>query len=329
VPSLLRFASRFKRVTIVCHPNADPDSVGSACALQEYLRGKCKGIETVILTPEGVNSVTERLLAYLSLKVADEIPPSTDLFILVDLSSLEQIPSVKEAVEGGIPFAILDHHVPDPTTKGRASFSIIQERSSTCEVVFETIGRSKLSKAALNALMAGLIYDSRRFLNYPNQSICSAYRMIQLGADPSRAIKLLASEEGPSERMAKLKGAARLCAYRGGRYNIALTQVGSFEASVARALTNLGADLALVASENGNEVRISARSTDAFFKSSGLNLARDVMQPLAAKFSGQGGGHPTAASTNAKCDLESMISSALGLISKKLGCELKEISTKK
>jgi nanoRNase/pAp phosphatase (c-di-AMP/oligoRNAs hydrolase) len=329
VPSFLRFASRFKRVAIVCHPNADPDSIGSACALQEYLRGKCKGMETTILTPDGINSVTERLLAYLSLKVEDEIPRSTDLFLLVDLSSLDQIPSIKEAVESGIPFAILDHHVPDSSTKERAAFSIIKEKSSTCQVVFETIGSSELSKAALNALLVGLIYDSRRFLISPNQSISSAYRMMELGADPAKAIALLAMEEDPSERMAKLKGAARIKLYKAGRYNIALTNVGSFEASVARALINLGADLALVISENGKEHRISSRSTDAFFKSSGLNLAKDVMQPLAAIFSGHGGGHPTAASTNASCDGESMMSSALGLISKKLGCELKEISTKK
>jgi len=329
VPSLLRFASRFNRVAIVCHPNADPDSIGSACALQEYLRGKCKGMETTILAPDGINSVTERLLAYLSLKVEDEIPPTANLFILVDLSSLDQVPSIKEAVESGVPFAILDHHVPDSSTKEKAAFSIIKERSSTCEVVFEAIGSSALSKTAMNALLAGLIYDSRRFLISPDQSICSAYRMIELGADPSKAIALLASEEDPSERMAKLKGAARLRLYKAGRYNIALTNVGSFEAAVARALTNLGADLGLVVSENGKEHRISARSTEAFFKSSGLNLAKDVMQPLAAIFSGHGGGHPTAASANASCDGESMISSALGLISKKLGCQLKEINTKK
>jgi len=329
VPSLLRFASRFKRIAIVCHPNADPDSVGSACALQEYLRSRCKGMETTILAPDGVNSVTERLLAYLSLKVEDEIPALTDLFILVDLSSLDQVPSIKEAVEGGVPFAILDHHVPDNSTKEKASFSIIKERSSTCEVVFETVGGTKLSKNALNALMAGLIYDSRRFLNHPNESLKSAYNIMKLGGDPSKAIALLSAEEAPPERMAKLKGAARVQIYKAGRFNIALTNVGSYEAAVARALTNIGADLALVVSENGKDVRISGRSTDSFFRSSKLNLAKDVMQPLADAFSGHGGGHPTAASANAKCDAESMVSSALGLISKKLGCQLKEISTKK
>jgi nanoRNase/pAp phosphatase (c-di-AMP/oligoRNAs hydrolase) len=329
VSRLLEFASRFKRAAIVCHPNADPDCIGSAYALQEYLRKKCRGMEITILALDGVNTVTDRLLADLSLRVEEAIPQSVDLFVLVDLSSLDQIPSIKEAIASGIPFAILDHHVPDSSTIERAALAIVKERSSACEVVFESVGRATLSKTALNALLAGLIYDSRRFLNSPEQSIKSAYRMIELGADPARAMALLTSDEDPSERMAKLKGAARLRLYRANGYNIAITNVGSFEATVARSLTNLGADLAMVVAENGKNIRISARSTEAFHRSSGLNLARDVMQPLAATLSGHGGGHPTAASANAKCDGESMMSSALELISKKLGSPLKEINTKK
>lgn len=325
----MEFASRFKRVAIVCHPNADPDCIGSAYALQEYLKKKCAGMEITILALDGVSGLTERLLAYLSLRVEEAIPKAIDLFVLVDLSSLDQLPPIKEASESGIPYAILDHHVPDGSTIEKASLAMVKERSSTCEVVFEAMGACALSKAAMNALLAGLIYDSRRFLNLPDQSIRSAYKMMESGADPSKAIALLASEEDPSERMAKLKGAARLRLYKADRYNIAVTKVGSFEATVARSLTNLGADLALVAAENGKNVRISGRSTEAFRKSTGLNLAKDVMQPLAASFSGHGGGHPTAASANARCDSESMISSALDLVSKGLCTKLKEINTKK
>jgi nanoRNase/pAp phosphatase (c-di-AMP/oligoRNAs hydrolase) len=329
VHKLLDFATRFKRVAIVCHPNADPDCIGAAYALQESLKKKCRGMEITVLTLDGVNAVSDRLLAYLSLRVEDGIPPSVDLFILVDLSSLDQVPSIKQVISGGIPFAILDHHVPDSQTLERATLAILKKRSSACEVVFEAIGAVSLSKTALTGLLAGLIYDSRRFLNFPEQSIKSAHKMIKLGADPSKVMALLATEEDPSERMAKLKGAARLRLYRADDYNIVVTNVGSFEATVARAITNLGADLAMVVAENGKDVRISGRSTETFFRSSGLNLAKDIMQPLAASFSGHGGGHPTAASANARCDGESMTSSALELISKKLGTSLKEINTKK
>lgn len=329
MPDLLEFASRFKRVTIVCHPNADPDCVGSAYALQEYLKKNCRGMKIAVLAPDGVNTVTDRLIAHLALKLEDEIPPSTDLFILVDTSSLEQVPAVKAAIASGIPYAILDHHAPDEETVKGASLAMVKDRPSTCEVVFEATAGGTLSKTALNALLTGLIYDSRRFLNSPDHSIRSAYRMMELGADPSKAMALLAAEEDPSERMAKLKGAARLRLYKADGYTIAITRVGSFEATVARALTNLGADLALVVAQNGKDVRISARSADSFHRSSGLDLARDVMQPLAATLSGNGGGHPTAASANARCDGESILSSALALISKKLGTQLKEINTKK
>lgn len=330
MPEFLDFSTRFKRVVIVCHPNADPDCLGAAYALQECLRKKHKTMEITVLTPEGVNSVSDRLIASLSLRVEDELPKSVDLFILVDLSSLEQVPRVKETILArDIPYAILDHHVPDNKTLDNAAIAIVKERSSTCEVVYETVNASVLSKTALTALLTGLIYDSRRFLNYPEQSIESAHKMIELGADPSKAMTLLTTDEDPSERMAKLKGAARLRLFQADNYRIAVTNVGSFEAAVARALTTLGADLALVVAENGKDVRISGRSTDIFFRSSSLNLASDIMQPLATTFSGHGGGHPTAASANAKCDAESMVSSALDLIAKKLGSTPKEINTKK
>ncbi len=202
------------------------------------------------------------------------------------------------------------------------------------DVRFEALGSGcrALDQRALDALLAGIIYDSRRFLIFPETSIGAAARLVRLGSNPSKVLQLLTSEQDPSERIAKLKGATRLRLFRSsgllGDWIVALTSVGSYEASVARAMTDLGADVAIVISANGKSVRVSARSTDAVFKKTDLNLARDLMKKLAESFPGQGGGHPTAASVNLKGDPGEIESRALSLISDKVG-SLKQIATKK
>ena len=330
---LTPFLAKYARITIVCHPNADPDCIGSAYALQTSMKSSYPKKTVTVFAPDGVNAASVRLNEYLDFKPENVLPVKTDIYVLVDTSSLDQVPSVKESIKKErVPYAIVDHHVADKETVSGAAFSVLQQKSSACEVLFEALDKNALSKKAALALLAGLIYDSRRFLTIPDSSIMAAAKMIGLGADAALAIRLLTSEEDPSEKMAKLKGVARLRLFQAGEWLIAATNVGAYEASVARSMTNLGADLAIVINEGGEGVRLSGRSTEKFFKESGLNLAKDVMQFLAGSFNGQGGGHPTAASVNLKGRAEAVESAAMELIALKLGIrpgDIKEINTKK
>jgi nanoRNase/pAp phosphatase (c-di-AMP/oligoRNAs hydrolase) len=331
--SLLDFILGFGNITIVCHPNADPDCIGSAYALITFLRKRLPRGHAVILASEGISMVSERLMDYLQLQPVIDLPEATDLYVLVDTSSIDQVPAVKRAVENGkVPYAIVDHHVSDERTVGDAAFSLVKECSSTCEIIFEALDKKSLNKKAFQALLVGIIYDSRRFLILPDSTILAASKLIDLGAKADLALSLLSLEQDPSERMAKLKGAARLRLYKASDWLIAVTNVGSFEASVARSLTDLGADVALVINEDGKSIRLSGRSTESIFKKTGLNLAKDLMQPIAESFSGQGGGHPTAASVNLKGSLGKVMPLAMDLIASKLcikGSSIKEIHTKK
>jgi len=332
---LLDFISRFRKVTAVCHPNADPDCIGAAYALLAASESQAGGPLITILAPEGTNTASSKLIEYLGVRVVPTPPEATDLYLFLDMPSIDQVPALKVQMEkAGTPYALIDHHVPDEKTLKNASFSIVKARSSTCEIVFEALGsrRSSLDRKALDALLAGIIYDSRRFLILPETALGTAARLVRLGSSPSKVLQLLTSEQDISERIAKLKGASRLRLFRSsgapGDWVVALSGIGSYEASVARALTDLGADVAVVVSADGRSVRVSARSTDAISKKTGLNLARDVMKMLAESFSGQGGGHPTAASVNVKGDAQEIESRALALIAEKTG-PLREIPTKK
>ena len=251
----------------------------------------------------------------------------------MDTSSLDQVPNVKShIINNGTPYVLLDHHFPDPQTMNNATIAIVRESSSTCEIVYDVLKKQILTSEALEALLVGIIYDSRRFLIRPGQSIKAASKLIKKGVKAELAMELLSADQDPSEKMAKLKGAARTRIFRASSWTLAVTHVGAFEASVARALTDLGADLALVINDSAEPLRLTGRSHDHFYNQTSFNLARDLMQPLAEEFSGQGGGHPTAASANLKTSASSLLPRIFDLIADKLRIQKKsivEIDTKK
>ncbi|MCX8181641.1 MAG: DHH family phosphoesterase [Candidatus Methanomethyliaceae archaeon] len=333
MPELLVYLSAFRHITIVCHPNADPDCIGSAYALQTSINSTIPTSKVTIYAPDSVNTASHRLINYLKIEMSQEIPPETDVFLLVDTSSLDQVPAVKSHIlNNGTPYVLLDHHFPDYQTMNNAAFTIVRETSSACEIVYEVLKKQTLTTAALDALLVGIIYDSRRFLIRPGQSIKVASKLIKRGAKAELAIDLLSTDQDPSEKMAKLKGAARTRIFRTPSWTFALTHVGAFEASVARALTDLGADLAFVINDSTEPIRLTGRSQDHFYNQTGLNLARDIMKPLAEEFSGQGGGHPTAASANLKTSTSKLLTRIFDLLAEKLHIQrgsIVEIDTKK
>jgi len=332
LPDLLKFLSSYRRVVLLCHPNADPDCIGSAYAIQSALGARDPSVTVSILAPDGVNTASSKLVEYLNVKFAGSLDEACELLVLVDMPSLDQLPEVKEiVVRRKIPYAIIDHHTEEPGCLDGAVYSRLMRTSSTCEIVYRSVPKKYLDRRAIQALLTGLVYDSRRFLIQPNASIRAALKMVRRGADFALALEMLLNEQDISERIARLKGVARVRLYRARDWIFATSSIGAFEASVARSLTDLGADLALVASSDGGKSRITGRLNERFHRATSLNLASCVMHPLAERFSGTGGGHPSAASANLSAQPEEAIAVALALISEKLclkAGELKEISTR-
>jgi len=326
-------ASNYGNIRVVCHPNADPDCLGSAFAIMTSLKATLPGIDIAVVAPDGIGAVSSRLVSYLGISAEDSLPEETELVILVDMPSMAQIPSVKEVVVAkDVPYVLIDHHVRDKEAAAAALYSVIKNKSSTCEIVYALLDKSTLDVKALQGLVTGIVYDSRRFLLPPDTAIRAVVGMMHKGASLRLAVEMLTNEQGASERMARLKGASRVKIYKAGEWLIAFSRVGSFEASVARALTDIGADLAFIIHEEKGALRLTGRSTDKFHRMTGLNLSSDIMKPLAVAFAGQGGGHPTAASVNLSATSDEVTSKTLSLIFSKLGLreqDLKAINTKK
>jgi nanoRNase/pAp phosphatase (c-di-AMP/oligoRNAs hydrolase) len=122
-----------------------------------------------------------------------------------------------------------------------------------------------------------------------------------------------------SERLARLKAAQRLTIYRMDPWIVVTSNLGSFQSSAARGILNLGADVVIIAGNEKEELKASLRSTEEFYRNSGIHLGEDVTKPLSEPYKGAGGGHPTAAGINGFGEAEKFLVDAAEIIKAKLG----------
>ncbi|MEM2897577.1 MAG: DHH family phosphoesterase, partial [Candidatus Bathyarchaeia archaeon] len=121
------------------------------------------------------------------------------------------------------------------------------------------------------------------------------------------------------EKIARLKAAQRMQMWRLKDWLIVTSEVGSYHASVARALTMLGADVAIVGSGNKEGIKLSLRSSKEFFEKTKVHLGRDIAIPVGNFVNGMGGGHALAAGINGSGKIEVAIKKCVELLTIRLG----------
>jgi phosphoesterase RecJ-like protein len=142
-----------------------------------------------------------------------------------------------------------------------------------------------------------------------------AASIMEQGASLDKVLKALQSPPPDiSQRIARLKAAKRMHVLRAGELIIAITHVGAYEASAARALLDLGADVAIIVSEHGAETRVVARARKDAEEKYGIHLGRDIMEELARRLGGGGGGHSQAAAVSTQASLERVIGEVIKVV---------------
>jgi hypothetical protein len=99
---------------------------------------------------------------------------------------------------------------------------------------------------------------------------------------------------------------------------IVFTQVGAYQASVARALIKVGANLAFVGGGRKEKIQISIRSDEKFYSKTNFHLGKALAQPLEDYFPCSGGGHPTAAGINGEGSFKKYVKKAKEILHKRL-----------
>jgi len=323
--ALKRFLERSKprRCGLICHRNADPDAIFAAYVLARLLRKLRPSLRCDIVALEGPDRISKLLMKTIPVNWTERLPlERMDFVALVDTSSLDQLGDLGEAVEkSGKPLVVVDHHCPQAKTVQSSKVRVIDEEAkAACEVVYEMCNQLgfQIGRREALALFLGIAHETKHFHIANAKTLRIVADLAAKRINVAEALASMAQPMSHSERVARLKAASRLELHKIHGWILALSHVNSHEASAARGLVALGADIAFVVGKKGGEIRLSFRSTEDFYKKTGVHLGRDVASPLGERVSGVGGGHATAAGFNGKGEVSSVASEALKILRLKI-----------
>ena len=294
------FLSRLPKrgAVIVTHRNADPDAAGAAIGVAEA--ALLYGSKPIILAPEGLSKASRRLAEAVEVdkRFAGDVTQEIDTVIIVDTASPGQLAPFDRLLEKARRIIAIDHHASNMLSDIVDSAIILPSAASTSEIVAYAgkLLRIAFSWRAATMLYAGILSDSRMLrISGPFTAEALAY-LLDMGARTGLVSSVARDvrEKDTSERIALLKAASRLRYARACKnILVAVTHVGSFEASAARALIELGADVAAVAKDSREGVRVSVRVSQRALSSS--VSASSVAKYIGEKLGGEAGGHESAA----------------------------------
>lgn len=330
---LLTYVHKSTRIIMFTHQNADPDALCAAYSMHWLIRKLNRKAEVQVVSPEGISEQSRTILSKVKMELKESIDSEpVDLIFMIDTSSMWTLGSVKDLVEvmaRDNPLVLVDHHHPNEGISKYSPLAFIdEEATSTCEVVFNLFKDLKVipSKKVSQVLLTGVMFDTRHFIIGKVETFELAAELCRLGASPSTSARWLHTVTSLSERVARLKAAQRCKIYRIKDWIMAVSNLSSYQASGARALISLGADLAIVVGSKKGILRVNLRATEQFVESTGIHLGKDLSSSVGNAFNGAGGGHSTAAGAITKAGTAEEISDhILRRISSLLGAPLKEI----
>lgn len=296
----LEFLRNFQgMIVLVMHSQADPDAVGAAIGLTHLIQ--ITNPNLIIRTLEPTLSVLGHNLLEFSdfhletIEVNQVNPPA--LFVFLDTNYIDpQLITPKRQ------FAIIDHHVPIPPEVEVIFDYQLNSFYSTTEIIASWYYNEEipLTKQVIKGLLAGIIYDTRRFLNADSELFDCVNFLLQNSPNIYLdTMKLFTSSRTQSEKLACIKAAQRMKRVTIKDKILLFSYVSSFEAAAARSLIFLGGDITIVIANRKQETRISLRTTSSLPKETGISLGKDIIPELINQFGGTGGGHDSAAGYNA------------------------------
>ena len=114
---ILAEIKKAKRILLNCHRGPDPDSIGSALAMYEVLKGWGKDVVVVCSSGDLFDNVSF-LQGYSKIKKGVDFSkfdfPQYDLFITLDSSNWSMVTGDNEMSVPDIPLVVIDHHKTNP-----------------------------------------------------------------------------------------------------------------------------------------------------------------------------------------------------------------------
>ena len=320
---------RLRYALVLCHRNADVDAYCSAYAIVSLLKQINPKVNISITSPKGLSALARRVQDRLRMDLTESPNiKEADLIVVVDTGDLSLLESFEDEIKSTKATKIfIDHHPLTKSVESVADFLLIDEKASSCsEIIYELFKAKKvgLIQDVAQALLTGILFDSQHLAIADCKTIKIVSELCK-SASLTTSKELLEMPRSLPEIIAHMKAAKRLRVYRAREWIIAITDVNSFQASVANAFLGLGADVAFVLGSFENGVKGSLRATQSFYLKTKVHLGIDIAQKVASILKGKGGGHPTAASLSSPSAIDNTISCFLSTLSDKLKIKMKEI----
>ncbi len=296
---LRELALKAGEVAVITHRNADLDALASGLIVSRILSHL--GVEHCLEAPEGPSRQAREALKEFSLEPP---PPCGDkrygLAITVDSTNSKQLGSALRIYLSAASRAVIDHHEPGGLIESADLAVVDPSAASTSEITVMLASelRAPMEPGLASIALLGIVADSRRFTMVGDYTFEAAQRLIESGADYGRVMEFMRksgqqAQEDLSLRIAKLKAFSRLKLGRAcNDILVAVTHIGSHEASVARSLVAEGADVAVVVVERKEGYRVSIRVSQRAV-ASGVTASK-IAAFIVDKFGGEGGGHDMA-----------------------------------
>lgn len=303
-------------ILLAMHQQGDPDAVGSVIAMIHLINFLNPSIDINVHSPN-ISTLSEKLLQFLDYDLP--ATPKTDnvnLLILLDTTTVE-----KQLLPPQTKIVVIDHHILQ-----KIPFNLLFDFrnsafSSTSEIVTFLIkaGNIPLNSLVVKSLLAGIIFDTRRFLYADNELfICLQYLLKDYPNTYTEILPLFTASRSVAERIARIKTAQRMKRFEVDKAQILISHVSSFEAAGARALIQLGGDIAFVLATRDEGLRMSIRASSEIIRTRNISIGEDIIPALISHFGGTGGGHDGAAGYNnpKKLELRELQSFVLNIIRK-------------
>ncbi|MDP6640937.1 MAG: DHH family phosphoesterase [Nitrososphaerales archaeon] len=321
---------RLNRAIVICHRHADVDAYCSAYGVTNILNKIKKGVQVEVVAPEGLNLPARRVAEKYPVQQNEKIDfDNIDLAVVVDTGHLALLGEYAEPFKNAKCLKVfLDHHPLNNTITDIADYVFTNEMAtSTSELVTEIFSTLKLtiSKDVAQVLLTGIIFDSQHLRLADHNTIKIVSKLCERGASIRDSMEIGGMSRDRSERIARLKGIQRLSLFTLGDWVVGLTKIGSHQASVARAMIDLGADLAIAVGEDAGRSRCCLRASHSFHKITGIHLGINIAQIIAENMGGVGGGHPTASSFTLNTSPEKLVNSVFRIVENSLDIKKKSL----
>ena len=309
-------------VVVLGHHNADPDAVGAAQGVKELIENLKTDTSVHIVMPDDISKLSRQIITSLDIAVSESYSGTFDTIVVVDSGGLNQLGEWNEIIKAHQQVVIvIDHHTLDNELAQFTDLLIHDDQASSASELVHKLYIQYAVKPSVNtakALLAGIAFDTKFFSIGSSKTYEVVSALLAKLDDLSQVMSLFQTETDVSERIARIKTAQRAEIHRIKDYIVAFSEVGSYQASGARALISLGAELAIVVGDEKAGLRASLRSSQGFFDASGVHLG-ELVSDFAGVFGGSGSGHPTAAGYNGTGDYDEFKRELLNLLSDRVG----------